>query len=99
MPSGECRRLLKQDEELCSKPGPESAFLSEEAPAKINRDMPVTPPKMHKTEDQANQFSSVSYLTESSEKTPEPALKSPSSVLNPPSSLKRTIRDYFVAAS
>lgn len=33
-------------------------------------------------------------------KTPEAAMKSPSSVLNPPSSLKRkTIRDYFVVAS
>ncbi|XP_060192735.1 uncharacterized protein LOC132622194 [Lycium barbarum] len=29
-------------------------------------------------------------------KTPEAAIKSPSSVLNPPSSLKRTIRDYFL---
>ncbi|TYH64471.1 hypothetical protein ES332_D07G269800v1 [Gossypium tomentosum] len=37
--------------------------------------------------------------TSSFEQTPEPAMKSPSSVLNPPSSLKRkTIKDYFVAA-
>ena len=33
------------------------------------------------------------------ETTPESAEKSPSSVLNPPSSLKRkTIRDYFITA-
>ncbi|RWR94074.1 denticleless protein isoform X3 [Cinnamomum micranthum f. kanehirae] len=33
------------------------------------------------------------------QKTPEAEMKSPSSVLNPPPSLKRTIRDYFVVAS
>lgn len=33
------------------------------------------------------------------QKTPEAAFKSPSSVLNPPPSLKRTIRDYFAASS
>ncbi|XP_052197452.1 uncharacterized protein LOC127804612 isoform X2 [Diospyros lotus] len=44
-------------------------------------------------------FSSSLDLKENA-KTPEAELKSPSSVLNPPSSLKRrTIRDYFVAAS
>ncbi|KAA0057260.1 denticleless protein-like protein [Cucumis melo var. makuwa] len=38
-------------------------------------------------------------LIESFEKTPEANSKSPSSVLNPPSSLKRkTIRDYFLVA-
>lgn len=39
-------------------------------------------------------------LKEASEGTPEAAIQSPSSVLNPPPSLKRkTIRDYFLAAS
>ncbi|KAI4387740.1 hypothetical protein MLD38_000146 [Melastoma candidum] len=33
------------------------------------------------------------------EKTPEATLKSPSSVLTPPSSMKRTIRDYFLAVN
>ncbi|KAK6928381.1 WD40 repeat [Dillenia turbinata] len=33
------------------------------------------------------------------QKTPEATLKSPSSVLSAPSSIKRTIRDYFVASS
>lgn len=38
-------------------------------------------------------------LLESFEKTPETNSKSPSSVLNPPSSMKRkTIRDYFLVA-
>lgn len=94
MPSEECRRLLITEEELCTKSGPDS-----EAPDKISRDMPITPPKTHKTDGHKNQFSSLSDMAESSEKTPESALKSPSSVLNPPSSLKRTIRDYFLAAS
>ncbi|OIT32001.1 PREDICTED: denticleless protein homolog A-like [Nicotiana attenuata] len=35
-------------------------------------------------------------VEENFERTPEAASKSPSSVLNPPSSLKRTIRDYFM---
>lgn len=33
---------------------------------------------------------------ENFEKTPEAAKRSPSSVLNPPSSLRKTIRDYFL---
>ncbi|KAJ8546360.1 hypothetical protein K7X08_018943 [Anisodus acutangulus] len=33
---------------------------------------------------------------ENFEKTPEAAMRSPSSVLNPPSSLRKTIRDYFI---
>ncbi|KAF4381600.1 hypothetical protein F8388_021228 [Cannabis sativa] len=59
---------------------------------------PITMPKLSTPEAQKRRLSLDSGLNEVIEKTPDTATKSPSSVLNPPSSLKRkTIRDYFVA--
>ncbi|OVA19893.1 WD40 repeat [Macleaya cordata] len=59
-------------------------------------------PEFSTPESSVKKFSSGSVMKEDleMEKTPEAALNSPSSVLNPPSSLKRkTIRDYFIAVS
>lgn len=52
-------------------------------------------------EPQKRKYSSLGYeMKDNLEKTPEATTRSPSSVLNPPSSLKRrTIRDYFLATS
>lgn len=47
---------------------------------------------------QRNRHSSNFGAKENLDKTPEAANRSPSSVLNPPSSLKRTIKDYFLVA-
>ncbi|XP_062106922.1 uncharacterized protein LOC133818199 [Humulus lupulus] len=59
---------------------------------------PISMPKLSTPEAQKRRLSSDSDLNEVFEKTPDTATKSPSSVLNPPSSLKRkTIRDYFLA--
>lgn len=96
MPNRECRKLLMKDEEWSSKSGPGNAFKLDKPADESTNDMPVTPPKMHKIDGQKNQSLS---MFDTSRKTPESASKSPSSVLNPPSSLKRTIRDYFLAAS
>ncbi|MCL7047661.1 hypothetical protein MKW94_012973 [Papaver nudicaule] len=59
-------------------------------------------PEITTPESSMRKFTSAFLLKEDMEmeKTPEAALTSPTSVLIPPSSLKRkTIRDYFVAAS
>nr|GMC97321.1 denticleless protein homolog A-like [Ipomoea batatas] len=53
-------------------------------------------------ESQKRKYSLLGYdeMKDKLEKTPESTERSPSSVLNPPSSLKRrTIRDYFLSAS
>ncbi|XP_027359479.1 denticleless protein homolog [Abrus precatorius] len=98
MPSIECKMLLN-NEEMCPKSS-NNTFLSNEAPqCSIKPASPITPLKINVSEDHTNQLSSGLDLTAPSEKTPESAWKSPSSVLNPPSSLKRTIRDYFLASS
>ncbi|TKY50456.1 Denticleless protein-like [Spatholobus suberectus] len=97
MPSIECKMLLNNEKRCKSD---DDAFLSDDSPhPPIMSPTPITPPKMNISEDHTNQLSSGFDLSVSSEKTPESALKSPSSVLNPPFSLKRTIRDYFLASS
>ncbi|XP_061373640.1 uncharacterized protein LOC133315965 [Gastrolobium bilobum] len=98
MPSTECKMLLNH-EEMCPKSG-DNVFLSNESlNHPIKSATPITPPKMNTYEGHKNKLSSGFDQTTSSEKTPESALKSPSTVLNPPSSIKRTIRDYFLASS
>ncbi|XP_019442530.1 PREDICTED: denticleless protein homolog isoform X3 [Lupinus angustifolius] len=93
------RKVLLSSEEMCLK-SEHKAFLSNETLHQpITSDIPITPPKVHTSEDRKDQLSSSFDPTESSEKTPQSTLKSPSSVLSPPSSLKRTIRDYFLASS
>ena len=57
-------------------------------------------PEFSTPKPQKRRFLSPSKVNERSEQTPEAFHGSPSSVLNPPSSLKRkTIRDYFLATS
>jgi len=76
----------------------EDAFSPDHKQHPISSPTPITPPKMNISEGHRNQLSSGVDPNVASQKTPESALKSPASVLNPPSSLKRTIRDYFSAS-
>lgn len=91
------RRLLMDAEPVALDRGPEISALDDQLhqiSSACSSPMPEygTPKSQEK-------FSFSLDLKENA-KTPEAELKSPSSVLNPPSSLKRrTIRDYFVAAS
>ncbi|XP_030443416.2 uncharacterized protein LOC115665714 isoform X1 [Syzygium oleosum] len=98
IPTGECKRLLMTEdtEHVTKDPIPSS---SEEESQQINFRSSITLPKISTPEAPKKNFASNSYYLENCEKTPEATLKSPSSVLNPPSSVKRTIRDYFVAPS
>ncbi|MED6170547.1 hypothetical protein PIB30_032006 [Stylosanthes scabra] len=93
MPCTESKMLLNNEEKYLNSIDNESL----DPPIKLAT--PITPPKVLATEGHKNQLPSVFNPTALSEKTPESALKSPSSVLNPPSSLKRTILDYFLASS
>ncbi|WJX70227.1 hypothetical protein P8452_54358 [Trifolium repens] len=95
MPRTECKMLLN-NEEICPKSGLDGL---ETLHHPMKSATPITPPKTTTSEGHKNQLSSEFDLTISPKNTPESALKSPSSVLNPPPSLKRTIRDYFVASS
>ncbi|KAG8489776.1 hypothetical protein CXB51_017937 [Gossypium anomalum] len=101
IPSTESRKVLMNDNEESG-----SSDSSNEPLHQIRVSSPSHPiattfllstPEGHKKK----LLASISDTNETSsfEQTPEPAMKSPSSVLNPPSSLKRkTIKDYFVAA-
>lgn len=103
MPGAECRKLLMNDE-----PVPLTKDSNSLCPDEVSHEVkslsPITMPKCSTPEAHKKRSLSDSELNETFEKTPEAALKSPlkspSSVLNPPSSLKRkTIRDYFIAAA
>ncbi|KAL6960553.1 hypothetical protein U1Q18_038316 [Sarracenia purpurea var. burkii] len=101
-PTMECRKLFKDEESAGFEKSPisRSSSSSDETLHPINPTHSDTMPQFGTPKSQKKNLSSDSYSTETFEKTPEPALKSPSSVLNPPSSLKRkTIRDYFVVPS
>lgn len=99
IPSEESRKLLMEDEkpvEIASR----SLCPSDEEADKINSMNSNIMPKPSTPEAHEKRFSPCADLDENFEKTPEATLKSPSSVLNPPSSLKRkTIRDYFLTAA
>ncbi|KAK9119795.1 hypothetical protein Scep_017888 [Stephania cephalantha] len=98
-PGINCRKLFADEEQDTnpSKADRTSSLLADNlikghSPSKIILHGVSTPKS-------AKKKLSASFTDEVTEmdKTPEAALKSPSSVLNPPSSLKRrTIRDYFV---
>ncbi|KAF5739603.1 transducin family protein [Tripterygium wilfordii] len=96
LPSEECRELLMNGNSEGSKESLHIAHVRERVAPKspIN---PIKMPTISTPEAQMKKVSSSSDSNETLEKTPE-AMKSPS-ILSPPSSLKRTIRDYFVAAS
>ncbi|KAF6137003.1 hypothetical protein GIB67_030767 [Kingdonia uniflora] len=101
LPRMERRRLFMPEDSTdvtkpASSPSPsKDVLLSVSSPNKI--EMPeITTPQSAK-----RKISSTLFLQEEFElsKMPEAALDSPSSVLNPPSSKRKTIRDYFVAVS
>ncbi|GMP29357.1 hypothetical protein CsSME_00004497 [Camellia sinensis var. sinensis] len=99
LPTMECRKLFMDEEPAGLEKGSASSS-SNEVLHQINSPNinTNTKPEFGTPESQKKKLSLHSQDT--LEKSPEAALKSPSSVLNPPSSLKRkTIRDYFVAAS
>lgn len=95
IPSAECRKLM-MEEPSCLTKDPDSLFLPT---GQIDSSDTITMPKVSTPEAQKKRFFSGSVLNEAFEKSPEATSRSPSSVLNPPSSLKRTIRDYFLGAS
>ncbi|KAL3526087.1 hypothetical protein ACH5RR_014459 [Cinchona calisaya] len=78
---------LKSTTQIC----PQDAALHIHSPE------PTIACEISTPESQRSRYSSNFAVKENLDKTPETASRSPSSVLNPPSSLKRrTIRDYFL---
>ncbi|KAJ6751589.1 hypothetical protein OIU85_002061 [Salix viminalis] len=98
IPREECRGHLMNDERSGPTKVPDKLLPSDEVFNQNNPPIPITMPIISTPEAHKKKFSPDSDSKETFEKTPEAAMKSPSSVLNPPSSLKRTIRDYFLAA-
>ncbi|XP_041003770.1 denticleless protein homolog [Juglans microcarpa x Juglans regia] len=98
IPRVECRKLMV-NEPSCPKEDPDSWLPSNDVSHQNNSSYTIIMPEISTPEGQKKRFFSGSDLNEAFEKTPEATVKSPSSVLNPPSSTKRTIRDYFHAAS
>ncbi|KAH1080687.1 hypothetical protein J1N35_020448 [Gossypium stocksii] len=101
VPSAESSKLLVNETvepmDQIKQPGTGSSYSSDEA-LQIYSSSPATASLLRTPEAQKKKFSSISDSNETFEKTPEAAMRSPTSVLNPPSSLKRkTIRDYFLA--
>ncbi|XP_009765528.1 uncharacterized protein LOC107779387 [Nicotiana tabacum] len=84
------RRKLFADEKPVSIKNDSDDCHSENLP-NLTKTPEISTPESHKMK----HFQSFE-VEENLERTPEAASKSPSSVLNPPSSLKRTIRDYFM---
>lgn len=95
IPSAETKNLLMNEKEEPKDLGkePSSSFSSDE----INSSSPTTVSFLSTPDAQKKKFSLILDSNETFEKTPEAAMKSPSSVLNPPSSKRKTIRDYFLA--
>ncbi|XP_059642541.1 uncharacterized protein LOC132284445 [Cornus florida] len=98
LPSMECKKLFAEEEPKGFKKDSGSCPSDGEM-HQINSPKRTTMPELSTPKSQQKKFSSGLDLKENIERTPEAALTSPSSVLNPPSSLKRTIRDYFLASS
>ncbi|CAA0820175.1 Transducin/WD40 repeat-like superfamily protein [Striga hermonthica] len=88
------RKKLFLDETSCKKTDLESTCLSETC--HVDSPQPNRTPEVSTPESMKKKFSLSFEVKENLDKTPEAEYSSPSSVLNPPSSLKRkTIRDYF----
>ncbi|GKV07776.1 hypothetical protein SLEP1_g19498 [Rubroshorea leprosula] len=99
IPSSECKKLIKNEELSGPTKDPDSSHPADEVLHQMKSSKPIPNSILSTPEAQKRRFSSVSASKENLEKTPEAASKSPSSVLNPPSSLKRrTIRDYFLVS-
>ncbi|XP_015879303.2 uncharacterized protein LOC107415477 [Ziziphus jujuba] len=98
VPGAECRKLF-MNESMPLKKENANSLCTDEVSHEVKSPSPIKMSKCTTPEAQKKRFLSDSESNETLEKTPEAALRSPSSVLNPPSSLKRkTIRDYFIAA-
>ncbi|KAG8477242.1 hypothetical protein CXB51_030236 [Gossypium anomalum] len=100
VPSAESSKLLVNETvepmDQIKQPGTGSSYSSDEA-LQIYSSSPATASLLRTPEAQKKKFPSTSESNETFEKTPEATMRSPTSVLNPPSSLKRkTIRDYFL---
>ncbi|KAK3183628.1 hypothetical protein Dsin_030914 [Dipteronia sinensis] len=97
IPSAECRKLLMDEEIMDVTKTPGNSY--NEVVHQTNSSNPIQMPIITTPDSQKKRSSSISDSTQLFEKTPEAASNSPSSVLNPPSSVKRrTIRDYFLVA-
>lgn len=89
------RRKLFLDEPSSSKGNEETTALSNVV-CDANSHTPITMPEVSTPESQKKKFSLSFEVKQDLVRTPEAENRSPSSVLNPPSSWKRkTIRDYF----
>ncbi|KAM7509171.1 hypothetical protein LguiA_019624 [Lonicera macranthoides] len=100
LPKMERRKLVMEKEQTDLKNGSESFPSNEVSLQQTNSQNPIPMPKMSTPESHKKRTSFCLDVEETCERTPEAAFKSPSSVLNPPSSLKRkTIRDYFLMSS
>ncbi|XP_070661523.1 uncharacterized protein [Malus domestica] len=96
IPSAECRKLLMSESTKHTSKDSGNLCPSDEGLDKTNSLNPISMPNMSTPPSQKKQSTSDPDFSKTLEKTPEAALDSPSSVLHPPSSLKRkTIRDYF----
>lgn len=92
--------MLVNEEPVDATKDPGSSHSSDNIFTQNSLSSPTAMPVIGTPEAQRKKLAVPSDSTEICEKTPEAPLKSPSSVLNPPSSLKRrTIRDYFTVAS
>lgn len=99
LPSMQCRKLFMDEEANTSKLNCDTC-PKDEAMNQNNLDVAIAMPEVSTPKQLKRRSVPSSKVTESSDKTPEAFLESPSSVLSPPSSLKRkTIRDYFLASS
>ncbi|KAK2661693.1 hypothetical protein Ddye_000267 [Dipteronia dyeriana] len=95
--SAECRKLLMDEEIMDATKTPGSSY--NEVVHQTNPSNSIQMPIITTPDAQKKRTSSISDSIQFFEKTPEAASNSPSSVLNPPSSVKRrTIRDYFLVA-
>ncbi|RXH69504.1 hypothetical protein DVH24_037288 [Malus domestica] len=96
IPSAECRKLLMSESTMHTSKVSGNLCPSDEGLDETNSLNPISMLKMSTPPSQKKQPMSDPDFSKTFEKTPEAASESPSSVLNPPSSLKRkTIRDYF----
>ncbi|PKI75133.1 hypothetical protein CRG98_004468 [Punica granatum] len=99
-PPDECKNIRTRRMKSEFPEGPEKELsLDRLRDETIPRSPTMTEPIIGTPEGQKKRVLISFDLEEGSKKTPEATVNSPSSVLSPPSSVKRTIRDYFLASS
>ncbi|KAJ4834190.1 hypothetical protein Tsubulata_018880 [Turnera subulata] len=97
--SEECRQLLMNEKQTSQTNDPDNLCSQDDDFCQTSSPNPITMPTIGTPESHKKKLMFDSDPKETYDKTPEAEMKSPSSVLNPPSSLKRrTIRDYFLVA-